>query len=297
MSTMIDVICIGQAVIDCITKEKEAQPYKPNVYRASTIGLFTGGDAVNESIALSNLGNLVSILCALGNDMAGDIIFNEVSKHGVLTDLIQRTPSITTPIANLQVNQDGSRISINSNATRLEGISFDSISLPPAKVVSFASLFRPPLVHPKTIEHLMKRAKQNGSIICADTKLPLSDNLSIEDYNDILPLIDYFFPNENEAKYYSSLNDYSEITKFFHNKGIHNVIIKLGDKGCYVSNQKEEYLVEAIKIENIIDTTGAGDHFVAGFINGIIQEHTFSECVNMAMQEAAKSISHTGGNK
>lgn len=295
MSNMIDVICIGQAVIDCITKEKEAQPYKPNVYRAKTIELHTGGDAVNEAIALRKLGRNVSIVCALGNDMAGEIILNTVSKHGIHIDLIQHS-SITTPIANLQVNEDGSRISINSNATKLEGVSLDSIKFPPSKVVSFASLFRPPLVNPYTIKNLILQAKENGSIICADTKLPLSDHISIEDYNDILPLIDYFFPNENEAKYYSSLNEYSDITKFFHNKGISNVIIKLGDKGCYVSNQKEEYLVEAIKIENIIDTTGAGDHFVAGFINGIIQEHTFNECVNLAIQEAAKSISHTGGN-
>ena len=43
MSNMIDVICIGQAVIDCITKAKEPQPYKPNVYRAKTIELHTGG--------------------------------------------------------------------------------------------------------------------------------------------------------------------------------------------------------------------------------------------------------------
>lgn len=295
MSIMLDVICIGQAVIDCITREKEETPYKPNVYRASTIELHTGGDAVNEAIALSELGCKVSLLCVLGKDMAGDIIFHEVSKHNVITDLIQFFP-ITTPIANLQVNTDGSRISINSNATKLEGSSLSSVLLPNAKIVSFASLFRPPLTDLETVKNLMHQAHQNGSIICVDTKLPLSENITLEQFKEVLPLIDYFFPNENEARYYSNETEYSKIASIFHSYGIKNVIVKLGEKGCYISGKDNAFHLNAIPAENIKDTTGAGDHFVAGFINGLLHHKDLYECGLEGSIEASKAISHTGGS-
>ena len=110
---MIDVVCIGQAVLDCITRGKESSPYRPNVYRAESIRLHTGGDAVNESMALAGMGFQTAIVCGLGWDIAGNLIENELARAGVNIAGIRRIEGMDTPIANLQVAKDGSRISVN----------------------------------------------------------------------------------------------------------------------------------------------------------------------------------------
>ena len=114
----LDVLCIGQAVIDCITRGQEPDKHRENVFRAERIELHIGGDAVNESIALAGMGHRAAIACGTGRDIAGNILHTELlaavwtfpyAGHGYSDD----------PIAELMVHQDGGRHSINSRATML----------------------------------------------------------------------------------------------------------------------------------------------------------------------------------
>ena len=75
-----EIVCIGQAVIDCITRGKEEKPHKKNVYRAENISLNTGGDAINESVILSRLGHRVKLVCGVGDDVAGNLILHEMER-------------------------------------------------------------------------------------------------------------------------------------------------------------------------------------------------------------------------
>ena len=222
---MFDVVCVGQAVLDCITRGKEAEPYKPNVYRAETIRLHTGGDAVNEAMALSGMGFSTAAVCGVGKDIAGNILIDELSKAGVNSDYVRRV-EMDTPIANLQVAEDGSRVSVNSQATKLPGYRISADELPCARIVSLASIFRPPLEDRAVLEELIRAAKAKNAVVCADTKLPLRGLIEIGEYASLLPFIDYLFPNEKEAAYYTRRNTYSEMAAAFRDMGIKNVVIK-----------------------------------------------------------------------
>ncbi|MBP3891923.1 MAG: carbohydrate kinase family protein [Solobacterium sp.] len=289
---MFDVICVGQAVIDCIIKGKETSPFKENVYRADQISLHTGGDAVNEAIALAQLGANVALLCGVGEDLAGNLILQEAQKKGIDTSLVTIGQN-ETPIANIQVSKDGSRFSINSHATRLEGYQIDC-ALPNAKILSLASLFRPPLEDVESLKELVKQAKSQNSIICADTKLPLVDAISLEAYQEVLKEIDYIFPNEKEAQYYSKKETYQEMADVFHAYGVKHVIIKCGEKGCYVSGDGRKELIPAVPVARIVDSTGAGDNFVAGFLMGLLQEEKIQNCIERALKQADFSLQHRG---
>ena len=94
-----DVLCIGQAVIDCITRGQEADKHRENVFRAERIELHIGGDAVNESIALADLGHRPAIACGVGTDLAGNLLRSELANRGVDTSEITVMKSLTTPIA------------------------------------------------------------------------------------------------------------------------------------------------------------------------------------------------------
>lgn len=291
---MYDVICAGQAVLDCITRGREERPYRPNVYRAQTIRLHTGGDAVNESMALSALSRRVAIVCALGRDLAGDLLWDRLERAGVSTRRVSRM-DFDTPIANLQVGEDGSRFSVNSGATRLEGYAIRPEALQGARIVSFASLFRPPLAEPEQICSLIRRAKAAGAVVCADTKLPLEPDLTLERIQEVLPLIDYFFPNEAEAAFYTGEKTVPEMAEALRNRGIRNVVIKCGPRGCYVSGEEGRFALDALPVPQVVDTTGAGDHFVAGFLSTLLDGEALHRCACAALEQAALAITRTGG--
>ena len=290
---MYDVICAGQAVLDCITRNRETSPFKPNVYRAESIRLSPGGDAVNESRALASMGVKAAVVCGLGRDYAGDIVRAALERSGVHGERICDMAG-DTPIANIQVAGDGSRISVNSGAARLEGFRMSPEAVRGARIVSFASIFRPPLADYGQLRALVRAAKAEGAIVCADTKLPLYEARSLDDIADILPLIDYIFPNEREAEYYSGRHTLPEMAEAIAGKGVRNVIVKAGPEGCYVHSGGRGYALPAVPLERVVDTTGAGDNFVAGFIAGLLQGWAVLDCAEAGLRRAASVIGASG---
>ena len=288
-----DVVCIGQAVVDCIVRGKEEKEHRKNVYRAESIHLSVGGDAVNESSVLAELGHDVSIVCGLGKDYAGKMILQALEGHGVSTNLIQTYDSLVTPIANLIVNGDGSRSSINSKAVMLDGFVPDFNVVKDAKIVSLCSLFRAPFDQKEIVIDLVRKAKAEGCLICADTKLPAYRNIHMNDIKEILPMIDYIFPNENEAGYYTGQESFEGMAASIQEMGVKNVIIKTGASGCTVYGEKEHFQVAARKVR-AIDSTGAGDNFVAGFLSGLLKGYSLRECTEFGTDCAAMSVQYSG---
>ena len=293
-----DVLCVGQAVIDCITRGQEEKPYKENVWRAESIRVSTGGDAVNESFALSSMGHRVSLVCGVGNDLAGSILLSEAEKRGICTKGVTVSDSLTTPIADLIVRMDGSRYSINSGATKLEGYTPDPSVLREsgAKIISFASLFRAPLDDPETVRELVRAAHDAGAVVCADTKLPTYRAMSLADLADVLPLIDYIFPNEKEAAYYSGKEQYADMAAVFRSYGIKNVIIKTGPEGCIADLSGDIFSLPPLPVP-VVDTTGAGDNFVAGFLSGLLKGSSPEKCLESALAQAAVCVQHIGASE
>lgn len=288
-----EVVCIGQAVVDCITRGREKQAHKKNVYRAESISLNIGGDAMNESVILSHLGHQVKLVCGVGDDVAGHLIVHEASAQGIDTSDISILSHIATPIANLMVNEDGSRSSINSQATMLTGYEPKEEVVKGAKIVSLASLFRAPLDKSDKIISLVEAAKREGAIICADTKMPTYRQIGMTDIEKILPLIDYMFPNENEGAYYTGESSYIAMADYLKNLGVKNVIIKTGADGCVVCGEKESFTQKAYAV-HALDSTGAGDNFVAGFISGLLKKWSLKECCEYGTACAAVCVQAIG---
>ena len=117
--------------------------------------------------------------------------------------------------------------------------------------------------------------------VFADTKIPNFHPLTLEEIKDSLPLIDYITPNEDEAKYYTGKEKVEEQADVFLGYGIANVIIKLGSKGCYLKNAQEEISLPAYEIDPV-DSTGAGDNFIAGFISEILRGKSHKEALLFA---------------
>ena len=264
-----DVICIGTALVDSIIRGFDQKPVSAAGYLADSAALHVGGEAVNEAIAASKLGLNTAILCSLGADTAGDIVAETLRHKGVDTRLIRRSEDHPTPVTTMFVREDGTRKSITNSAHRYNFHPeqyTDCFSQ--TRAVILGSLFRAPFDDVSVISDVLRSAKKHGILVFADTKLPNSHPLTLQDLSEVLPLVDYITPNEDEARYYTGKSTPEEMAEAFLRFGIRNVIIKLGGKGCYFRNP--EIRLPAFPI-NAVDATGAGDNFLAGFVSEILR--------------------------
>ena len=100
------------------------------------------------------------------------------------------------------------------------------------------------------------------------------------------------FPNEYEVRLLTG-QDYREGAKKLIELGAELVAVKLGKRGCYVSDGKESHLIDAYRVE-AVDTTGAGDAFCAGFIYGLTKRKDLYECGKLGNFVASRCVSKMG---
>ncbi len=265
-----DILCMGMALLDSIIKGFDPEPISDSGYRASSGSLNVGGEAVNEAVAAARLRASTGIVCALGEDAAGDMILSYLERNGVETSYVARGVDHPTPVTTMFVREDGTRKSITNGAHRYNFHPEKLVdALPSAKAWILGSLFRAPFDDPKIILSVVKAASASGALIFGDTKLPNFVSLSLDDIREALPYLDYITPNEDEARYFTGKNDPEEMANVFLSYGVKNVIVKLGAQGCLFKNAEQTLRVRAYAID-AVDATGAGDCFVAGLASELI---------------------------
>jgi sugar/nucleoside kinase (ribokinase family) len=261
----LDILAVGTALVDSIIKGFDPKPVSASGYRAASGSLNAGGEAVNEAIAAAKLGMQTGILCSLGVDTAGDMLMDVLHRGGVDTSRVLRDEAHPTPVTTMFVHDDGTRKSITNGAHRYNFRPDHHLDrLTGARAVILGSLFRAPFDDPDVVLTVAKTVKAEGALLVADTKLPNFTPLTLDDLRDVLPLIDYITPNEDEAKFYTGQTEPEAMAEVFLEAGVKNVILKLGAKGCYFQNKTEKFALSALPIR-AVDATGAGDNFVAGF--------------------------------
>ena len=111
----------------------------------------------------------------------------------------------------------------------------------------------------------------------------------------VLPYLDWFMPSLEEARELSGKDSPPEIADIFVKKGVKNIVIKLGADGCYVCPQSGVcFTVPAYKVSSVVDTSGAGDAFCAGFLTGLLNKWDFRQCAEFANAVAAHCVMAIG---
>ena len=275
-----DVICIGTALVDSIIRGFDPAPVTVSGYLAEAGSLHAGGEAVNGSVAAARLGLRTAILCFLGCDGAGDIVEAALRRAGVATELIVRSGGHPTPVTTMFVREDGTRKSITNGAHRYNFHPERYAGcFSQTRAVILGSLFRAPFNDTDVISGVLHAAKACGATVFADTKLPNFHPLALDDLADLLPLVDYITPNEDEARYYTGRDTPEEMAEVFLRYGVGHVIIKRGAQGCYFRGPGIS--LPAFPVD-AVDATGAGDNFLAGFAAGILRGDGPAEALRFA---------------
>ncbi len=289
---MAEMICAGMALADVMIRGLSQEHYSDEIRMAEQIEILPGGDAFNEAVIATRLGNRVKLLASVGADDAGELIRAKAAANGVDVSGLVRDPEVPTRIMVLMVDENGERRQI-ARRPGLQKVKPPAQELfDGAKIVSLASLFRAPWDEKDAIQNAASRAKAQGAVVCADIKTN-DGSKTLADFGEALSYIDYIFPNEAEARFHTGKETPEEMGRALLDLGFGHVVIKLGKRGCYACSREQSFYMPSFLVK-ALDSTGAGDNFAAGFMTALAEGKSFVECCRFASAVAAVSVQALG---
>ena len=253
-----------------------------------------GGKGSNQAIAASRAGGDVSFITKLGQDNYADMALKLYQEAGVNTQAVVLDSNLSTGAAGILINQQTGENAINvvpgAAATIDRKFIDDNLS-----IINNSKIFLAQLeTSIDATMYALKFAKKNG---CTTILNPApATNLP----DDCFQNVDFFTPNETEAGFFinqsiESEKDCQSAAKVFLDKGIKNILITLGEKGCFFKNNEEEFLIPAKKLSvPVVDTTGAGDAFNGAFTVALSNNKNYKEAIEFASLVAGISVTREG---
>ena len=253
-----------------------------------------GGKGSNQAIAAAKLNGEVNFITKIGKDKNGEMALTIYNELGMNTASIIQDEKHSTGVAGIMVNEKTGDNAINIVPGAAGTLISDDIDRN-LNFIEKAQIFLTQLETPYDVtRYALKKAKEKGLV----TILNPAPACEIED--DDFQLIDFFTPNETEAEFYlnkkiETEKDIKSASEQFLKKGIKNVVMTLGEKGCYFANGKENFFINAFKLkEPVLDTTGAGDAFNGALAVGLSKDLDLEEALKFANKVAAISTTKQG---
>ena len=291
-----EISIIGAGVIDILVGAVDEKILTRSSSSMDFIKMSFGGDALNEAIVLSRLGKKVQWISKIGDDDAGQRILDYATQNGLSTDNIKIQAGLDTGVNIVMVDAAGERHFLTNPRSSLRKLSEDDI-IPHvdgmAHIVSFASLFVSQLLDIAAMERVFKAIKSRGKILAVDSTRPKNGE-TLEDLKNLFPHMDYFFPNEAELATLTGKDDIYKNIETLLSYGLGCAVVKRGGKGCIIATNSAQIDIAAYHVEKVIDTTGAGDCFAAGFLWALSEGWTLEDCGKFACAVASCSVEEVG---
>lgn len=298
-----DVICIGAALVDMIA-EVSRYPEDDDEVFVSDLQLLSGGAAANTAGACSRLGLKAAFIGKLGdNDQFGKKILQDFKSVSVSTGYIKYSKTHTTGSAYVALNKKNKIRRIFAHSGAADYLSPDDIEeneIQSGKITYLSSL--------KNINPFIKAAetaqKSNIPVVLNPGMLIIEQGF--DKIKPLLHQIDIFILSNREFITLMNLQskslketDYVKTAEKLNALGIDVIIITLGHKGALLIVDGKSKITPPFEIENVKDTTGAGDAFSAGFIYGFLQHLDFNfkaltNSVKLGNFVAGRCIQHLG---
>ncbi|MBN1351438.1 carbohydrate kinase family protein [candidate division KSB1 bacterium] len=288
--------CLGVVVADALSKPLTRYPVPGEVTQVITesIRFMPGGGAANTSAALGQMGLSVSLFSKIGNDVIGEFVLNELKRSGVDVSHSCRSRNESTPFTYVAIHPDGNRTFIHTPGTNLSfSISeIDYRVLLNADFLLYQDIWVLPEIDGPTGADLLAEARRRGVITLLDECWGLGPNRGV--WEQMLPHADYVLPSFDDMQAIYPGASPHDLIRRFQTYGVENIILKMGKDGCLVSTNGNLTALPSAATE-IIDTTGAGDCFDAGFIAGLAHGLPCVPAAKIGNLAAAACVRHIGG--
>ena len=291
----IDILSIGLCVVDALGRPVDKFPEKGKLTVFDKMELHVGGCAAATAIATAKMGAKTTLVGKIGADGLGDFFLNYTGESGANVSHISRDRTHSTAFTFVAISSDGNRTFFHcpgaDNSFSIEDVDMKLVKS--AQIVHIGGVFVMDLFDGNQMHQVLKAAKNAGAITSIDTAY--NPKRSPEEVvGKSFPFIDYFFTGYEEGVYITGRKNYRDIASYLLDRGCKTAIVKRGEKGSYVLNKDRKFDIKPFPA-TVVDTCGAGDVYVGGFLFGILQGWSVEKCARMGALLASYSISAMGG--
>ncbi|GGK02367.1 ribokinase [Lentibacillus kapialis] len=290
MREELDLIVYGSLNMDYVGYV-EKLPSVGETVASKNFSIGPGGKAANQAVAASKLNANVAMVGRIGKDQIGEEMKAELRKEGVDDENIYYTSDSKTGIAMISVNPKGENMivtHVGANAL----LSKKDIDSAEKKLRQAQGAVLQLEMEKDVAEHIIQKVSNQGKKVI----LNLAPIVSLEKY--VLGLVDLLIVNESEATYLAgieveSIESAKEAVTIIRNLGIDNVVITLGSMGAVLENESTTEFYAA-PIVDVVDSTAAGDCFVAAVSLFWIRTGDLAHSVKNAVNVATLSVTKRG---
>jgi sugar/nucleoside kinase (ribokinase family) len=309
-----DVLGIGNAIFDVLVQTDEGflaahgmtkggmslidEARAAAIYRDMGPAVeMSGGSAANTIVGIANLGARAAYVGKVKDDQIGRLYMHDIRAAGVAFETRPALDGPATGCSYILVTPDGER-TMNTYLGAAQDLTPGDIDA--AQIAASAITYLEGyLWDPKSAKEAFVKASTIAHEAGRQVALTLSDSFCVDRYRDeFLELmrkgtVDLVFANEAELHSLYQTSDFDTALTQLRNDATLGVVTR-SEKGCVVASKDRVIAVPAFPIEKMVDTTGAGDLFAAGFLFGLVRGAGFEAAGRLGALAAAEVIQHIG---
>ncbi len=284
------ILVIGSANAD-LTIHTDRMPRLGETLMGNDFSVNCGGKGANQAVAVAKSGGEVSFFGAVGNDVNGKMLLDNLKKENVLFNGIVAKDS-PTGTASITVIGGDNFIILDSGANN--ALSPEAVREKEEEIKNNDYIILQLEIPTESVSESAKIAKKYGKTVV------LNPAPYCELSEDLYNLVDMIIPNEHEAKLMTGIEIQDDMTcktaiEAIKEKGIKTVIITLGDKGCAYNIGDEIYFHPAIKVD-AVDTTSAGDSFIGALITKLSKGEDLNNAISYATKVSSITVTRKGAS-
>lgn len=293
--------CIGVLVVDALSGPLSEYPVPRVRTQVNTqrVRFAPGGGAANTPAALAQMGLNVGVFSTVGRDLNGDFLVGELQQVGVDTRGLRVIDEASTPFTFVGIHDTGDRTFIHTPGTNLTFSvdDLDADALLACDFLLYQDLWVKPALDGAPAAALLAEAQRRRIVTLLDECWGLGPDRDI--FELMLPHCDYVLPSIDDMRAIYPGQTEEQIADHLRSCGAGTVVLKLGAEGCLVVETRgcagpRRTAVPALPAD-VVDTTGAGDCWDAGFIAGLAHGEDIITAARLGNACAAFCIEAVGG--
>ena len=290
-----DIICMGLTVCDIIVKPTTPELFEHDSTAIERVTIMPGGDACNVAINAAAIGMKTAVVSAVGDDNNGIYIRSYLKDHHVDISGVITSKHFGTATSVVMVEPSGERHFL-TNTEIFQDLLPGQVTrelLQGAKVLSMNSCYRLPNLDDGGVVPAFELAHEMGVLTAMDTAWNRQGSW-LGRIEKTLYHTDIFLPSYNEAVQITGTKNVREMRKILKKYGLSVFGVKMGGEGSYVTDFKNEYFIKPFQVKEVVNTVGAGDSYVSGFLCAQIIGMNLYDSAVFASAAAAYTVQTIG---
>ena len=309
----IDVVGIGNAIVDVIAHAEEEFLIRQSLTKgamalvdaARAEALYaemgpgiecSGGSAANTMVGLAMLGARAAYVGKVRDDLLGEVFRHDIGAAGVAFETPAAADSAPTARSLILVTADAQRTmnTFLGACTELGPDDVDAALIGAAKITYLEGYLWDPPAAKAAFRKALAIAHEQGRKVALSLSDPFCVDRHREEFRELVEHhVDVLFANEDEIRSLYQVEEFDEALQLVRG---HCEVAALtrSAKGSVIASNSEVHVVDSAAVNRVVDTTGAGDLYAAGFLYGLTHGFDLARCGRLGALMAAEVIAHYG---